>query len=204
MSIAEDPRHRNIVFDRASIGSYLHDYAAGLKLALKNIDAEAVEGARRLIVETAATGNRIYAVGNGGSAAIADHLCCDLVKGTHVEGQPVIDTVSMTSNVALYSAIANDFGFEKVFSRQVEFLGRSGDLLLAISSSGQSANIIAGVEAARTAGMKTIGLSGFTGGKLKTIVDVSIHVDVHNYGIVEDAHQAVMHVLAQYIACSRD
>jgi D-sedoheptulose 7-phosphate isomerase len=204
MSIAEDPRHRNIVFDRASIRSYLHDYAAGLELALKGIDAEAVEGARQLIVETAAAGNRIYAVGNGGSAAIADHLCCDLVKGTHVEGHPVIDTVSMTANVALYSAIANDFGFEKVFSRQVEFLGRSGDLLLAISSSGQSPNIIAGVEAARTAGMKTIGLSGFTGGKLKDIVDVAIHVDAHNYGIVEDAHQAVMHVLAQYIACSRD
>jgi phosphoheptose isomerase len=110
----------------------------------------------------------------------------------------------MCSNVALYSAIANDFGFEKVFETQIAYRGRAGDVLLAISSSGNSPNILAAVRAAHEAGLSTIGLSGFGGGKLRNIVQVPIHVGANNYGIVEDAHQSVMHVLAQYIARGRD
>jgi D-sedoheptulose 7-phosphate isomerase len=161
--------------------------------------------ARRGLIEGAAhAGGRVFAIGNGGSAAIADHLSCDLTKGTHASGHPVVDTSSMVSNVALYSAIANDFGFEKVFETQVNFLGKPGDVLIAISSSGNSANIVNAVEAAHARGMGTIGLSGFRGGKLRDAAQVSLYVDANNYGIVEDAHQALMHILAQYIACHRD
>ena len=199
-----DPRFRNAACDTSSIQAYLHDYAGRLQGALAGVDGEALDRACRLIVSAAEGGRRIYAIGNGGSAAIADHLCCDWVKGTHTRDHPNIDTISMVSNVALYSAIANDFGFEQVFSRQVQFVGRAGDVLVAISSSGNSPNIIAGVEAAATAGMRTIGLSGFDGGKLRAAADIALHVDVHNYGIVEDAHQALMHVIAQYVAHDRD
>ena len=83
-------------------------------------------------------------------------------------------------------------------------LGREGDVLIAISSSGESANIIEAVEEARNLGMTTIGLTGFTGGQLKERADISIHVDVNNYGIVEDAHQLVMHVMAQYLVHMRE
>lgn len=199
-----DPRHHNQRCDEASIEAYLRDYADRLRAALLTVDAAALDRARRLIEAAAEDGRRIYAIGNGGSAAIADHLCCDFTKGTHAHGHAVVDTTSMTSNVALYSAIANDFGFDRVFSTQIGFLGRAGDVLIAVSSSGKSANILAGIEAAHAAGMATIGLSGFTGGPLARAAQVSLHIDASNYGIVEDAHQALMHVLAQFIACRRD
>jgi phosphoheptose isomerase len=202
--VQEDPRHRNKRCDTSSVGAYLADYAGWLRAALLTVDAASLERARALVEGAAAAGRRIYSVGNGGSAAIADHLCCDFTKGTHAHGHTVVDSMSMVSNVALYSAIANDFGFEKVFSTQVAMLGRSGDVLVAISSSGNSPNILAAVEAAHAVGMTTIGMSGFAGGKLREMVQVPLHVDASNYGVVEDAHQAIMHVVAQFIAAGRD
>lgn len=198
-----DPRHRNVWCDATSPGAYLREYADRLQAALVAVDAVELDRAQALIVETARAGGRVYAIGNGGSAAIAEHLCCDWTKGTHAEGQPTIATQSLSSNGALYSAIANDFGFEKVFAAQIEMIGRSGDLLIAISSSGNSPNILRALEVARSRGIATIGLSGFDGGALRTAVDVALYVPENNYGLVEDAHQALMHVLAQLIAHSR-
>jgi D-sedoheptulose 7-phosphate isomerase len=200
----QDPRHRNVRFDSSNIQSYIEGYATKLRDAVLSIDASAVNRACIAIEDAAIDGRRIYAIGNGGSAAIADHLSCDCTKGTYHLKHPTIDTLSMTSNVALYSAIANDFGFEKVFSTQIGFLGKQGDVLIAISSSGNSANISKAVEAAEALGMTTIGLSGFTGGVLRATSQISLHVDAHNYGIVEDAHQSIMHILAQFIAGKRD
>ena len=199
-----DPRHHNRHFDHSSIRAYLHEYADALRSALMTVDAAALEHARELLEAAARNGKRIFAVGNGGSAAIADHLCCDLTKGTHVHGHPIVDTTSMTSNVALYSAIANDFGFENVFATQISFIGRQGDVLIAISSSGNSPNILAALKMAQGIDMATIGLSGFTGGLVARTAQVSLHIDACNYGIVEDGHQALMHVLAQFISCRRD
>lgn len=199
-----DPRHKNAVFNSSSIATYLTDYAEALAFAIKAVDVDALDRARELVEGAAKGGKRIFAVGNGGSAAIADHLCCDWTKGTHCEGHPTIQSFSLTSNVALYSAIANDYGFEKVFSTQVEFFGQEGDVLIAISSSGNSPNILEAVVRAHSLKMSTIGLSGFKGGKLKDAAQVALYVPVDNYGIVEDAHQALMHVLAQYIAIGRD
>lgn len=192
------------MFHTSSVGAYLASYGNALQVALSSVDGAALDRARVLIEKAADVGRRIYAIGNGGSAAIADHLCCDLTKGTHVTGQPVIDSQSLCANVPLYTAIANDFGFDKVFSTQLTMIGRPGDVLLAISSSGNSANIVAGVTTAREIGMSVIGLSGFSGGALRETADVALHVDANNYGLVEDAHQAIMHVLAQYIALHRD
>jgi phosphoheptose isomerase len=126
------------------------------------------------------------------------------MTGTCSDHHPAIDATSLTANMANYSAIANDFGFEQVFAKQIRMVGKAGDVLVAISSSGNSPNIVLGVEAARAQGLRTIGLSGFSGGALRRSVDVSLHVDVANYGVVEDAHQAVIHVLAQFIASRRD
>ena len=202
--MSQDPRHRNEQCDSSSVGAYLAEYADRLKEALNTVDANALDRARALIEAASHAGKRVYSIGNGGSAAIADHLCCDFTKGTHASGHPVIDAVSMASNVALYSAIANDFGFETVFSKQVDFLGREGDVLVAISSSGNSPNIVAAVEAAHARGISTVGMSGFRGGRLNDVAQVPLFVNANNYGIVEDAHQALMHILAQYIACHRD
>ena len=199
-----DPRRRNRLFDTGSAAAYLRDYADGLRDALHGVDGAALERARALIAGAADAGRRVFAIGNGGSSAIADHLCCDLTKGTHTHHHPTVDTTSLSATTALYSAIANDFGFETVFARQVEMIGREGDVLIAISSSGNSPNILNAVTAAQARGMTVIGLSGFSGGGLRTAADVALHVDVANYGVVEDAHQALMHIIAQLIAAARD
>lgn len=199
-----DPRYRNKTFDETSISTYLADYSRSLGDALETVDGGELEKALHAVVGATEAGKRIHAIGNGGSAAIADHLCCDWTKGTHHHEHKTVKAYSLNSNVALYTAVANDFGFEKVFSTQVNFYGEQGDVLIAISSSGNSPNILAGVEAAKALGIITIGMSGFKGGSLRDVADISLHVDADNYGIVEDGHQALMHVLAQYIAKKRD
>ena len=192
------------MMDASSIAAYRDEYAATLADAVRKVDPAMIEQACTAIERAARDGRRVHVIGNGGSAAIADHLCCDWTKGTACEGHPVIRTQSLTSNVALYSAIANDYGFEKVFSRQIELFGEAGDVLIAISSSGNSENILQAVAAARASGVFVVGMSGFTGGKLAAACDASIHVAASNYGIVEDGHQAIMHIIAQFIAARRD
>ena len=200
----QDPRHRNRILAPGSISDYRNAYAAMLQKCLEDVDAVALEEVCERVVEAGRAGKRIYVIGNGGSAAIADHLCCDWTKGTHASGQDAIRTHSFAANVALYSAIANDYGFDKVFSTQVNFYGEPGDVLIAISSSGNSANILEAVEAAKTRGIFVIGMSGFTGGALAARCDAALYVPVDNYGIVEDVHQALMHIIAQFIAKARD
>lgn len=201
---ARDPRHLNSLLDWSSIASYQQEYADALGAAIRGVSSEAIELTCQKIQEASNNNGRIYVAGNGGSAAIAEHLCCDWTKGTHSEGHSTIACQSLTSNVALYSAIANDFGFEQVFDRQLQFFGKAGDVLIAISSSGNSQNILNAVDQARELGMFVAGFSGFSGGKLASNCDASIHVATNNYGIVEDAHQAVMHIIAQFIASQRD
>ena len=129
---------------------------------------------------------------------------CPEFKGTYVEGLASCKGFSLTANQPLYSAIANDFGLEEVFSKQIKFLGSSGDILIAISSSGDSENIINGVMTAKEMGIHTIGFSGFSGGKLSKLADTSIHINVDNYGVVEDAHMSLMHIICQIIANKKD
>ena len=199
-----DPRHQNVIMDSSSVGAYLKGYAEALRSAIQSVSAEVVEDLARRICDSAELGRQVLVVGNGGSAAIAEHLCCDWTKGTVSSGSPVISSRSLTANSSLYSAIANDFGFEHVFDTQIEFFARPGDLLIAVSSSGNSPNVLNAVSRAKELGVFVAGFSGFSGGKLAEIADASIYVEAHNYGIVEDAHQAVMHIIAQYIAARRD
>jgi phosphoheptose isomerase len=182
----------------------MRDYAVALRTAIEGISSDAVERLCEQVLRATRAGKQIFVIGNGGSAAVAEHLCCDWTKGTNCMGYPVIATRSLTSNNALYSALANDYGFEHVFDTQVEFFASAGDVLIAISSSGNSPNVLNAVARAKELGVFVAGFSGFTGGKLAEVADASIYVATHNYGIVEDAHQAVMHILAQYIACRRD
>jgi D-sedoheptulose 7-phosphate isomerase len=200
----QDPRHRNATLDYSSVGSYMRDYAAALRTAIEGISSEAVEEVCSRVLKATASGKQIFVIGNGGSAAVAEHLCCDWTKGTNCAGYPVIVSRSLTSNVALYSAIANDYGFEHVFDTQLEFFAGAGDVLIAISSSGNSPNVLNAVRCAKELGMFVAGFSGFSGGKLAEAANASVYVGTNNYGIVEDAHQAVMHIIAQYIACRRD
>lgn len=200
----QDPRHLNVTLDASSIDSYKREYAAAFQLAFDEIDSAEVERLCNAILSCTENGRQIFVAGNGGSAAIAEHLCCDWTKGTACEGHAIISSRALTANNALYSAIANDYGFESVFDTQIDFFARAGDVLIAISSSGNSRNILNAATRAKDLGLFVAGFTGFKGGVLREIADASIHVPISNYGIVEDAHQSVMHVIAQYIACRRD
>lgn len=171
--------------------------------AVESLDLMSLQRAAGLLLDAYFAGATTFACGNGGSAAIADHLQCDHLKGVRTGTDLVPRVTSLASNVDLITAIANDIGFEDVFAYQLQSQGRPGDVLVAISSSGSSPNVLRALSCARARGMATIALTGFSGGEARRLADVSIHVECSNYGIVEDLHQAVMHSIAQYIRQSR-
>lgn len=184
-------------------GSYATDYYQRLAAASATIKPEAIAAAGELLLSTTDAGKRIYSCGNGGSAAIANHLVCDCLKGIRTNTAIKPRVYSLSTTVETITAIVNDIGSEEMFSFQLSSLGEEGDLLIAISSSGASPNIIKALHLARSMGMKTIAMTGFQGGESAKIADVSLHVDCENYGIVEDLHQSLMHILAQYCRNSR-
>lgn len=183
----------------ADAGAYAEGYFGRLAAAAATIDFDAVSAAGALLSETVLAGKRIYSCGNGGSAAIANHLVCDCLKGIRngTSMRPKVHSFSTT--IELISAIANDLSYDEVFSYQLESMGEAGDLLIAISSSGSSPNILQSLERAREMNIRTISMTGFSGGAARAKADVNLHVDCSNYGIVEDLHQSLMHILAQYI-----
>jgi D-sedoheptulose 7-phosphate isomerase/D-glycero-D-manno-heptose 1,7-bisphosphate phosphatase len=178
-------------------------YTTELTRAMDTIDAEGMRHAAAILADAYGRDAAVFACGNGGSASIANHLQCDHVKGIG-NGTDLRNRVySLSTNVELFSAIANDLGYERVFEYQLSTQARPGDVLVAVSSSGRSPNIIRAIEWARANGLSVIALTGFEGGASRVLCDASIHVHSTNYGIVEDVHQACMHLLAQYIRQSR-
>lgn len=144
-------------------------------------------------------GSTVFVCGNGGSAAISDHFTCDHQKGVHYDTGLLPQVHSLASNMSLITAIANDIGYEDVFSYQLESVANEGDVLVAISASGNSPNIIKAIKQAKSMGVKTIAFCGFTGGIIRDLSDMYVHVNSNNYGVVEDAHQSIMHIVAQTI-----
>jgi len=199
-----DPRSKNAMFTARTWKGYVRQYAHDLEGALEQVSESALDGAYRAIATAVVEQRRVFVAGNGGSAAIADHLCCDWTKGTHTGEHPPLRTHSLVSNVALLTAVANDFGYDAAFSRQLEMLGAPGDVLLLISSSGNSPNILAAADTAKAIGITTIGLTGFSGGALAQRADFSLHVPYANYGLVEDCHQILMHTFAQLFVRERE
>jgi D-sedoheptulose 7-phosphate isomerase/D-glycero-D-manno-heptose 1,7-bisphosphate phosphatase len=184
-------------------GSFGSAYAGELAKAFATIDMVAVARAGELLNDAYDRDAAVFACGNGGSASIANHLQCDHVKGVRNGTDLTTRVFSLSTNIELFSAIANDHGYDLVFEHQLQSLARPGDVLLAVSSSGRSPNIIRALGWANRNGMHTIALTGFSGGAARELASVSVHVHSDNYGIIEDAHQACMHLLAQYVRQSR-
>ncbi|MBI4405542.1 MAG: SIS domain-containing protein [Deltaproteobacteria bacterium] len=197
-----DPRARNKVPEANTVSGYLTGYCEMLASALRSVSSDRLEKAFQAIKEASTRGAKIYVAGNGGSSAIASHLCCDWMKGTHIKGKKALKVHSLTENVSLLTALANDFGYEHCLSEQIEILCQPGDLVILISSSGNSTNIVKAAETARGKKATLISLTGFKGGAVSQMADISLHVPVENYGIAEDAHQVLMHVLAQFLYLS--
>ena len=186
-----------------SAASYFDAYADEMSRAAKSIDPAALNHAAAILRDAYVRGARMFSCGNGGSAAIANHAQCDHVKGVRTTSDLMPRALSLSTNVELLTAIANDLGYENVFVYQLQSQASPGDVLMAISSSGRSANIVQALKWARDNGLHTIAITGFDGGDSKLVAEASIHVDCTNYGVIEDLHQALMHALAQYIRQSR-
>jgi D-sedoheptulose 7-phosphate isomerase/D-glycero-D-manno-heptose 1,7-bisphosphate phosphatase len=184
-------------------GSFGSAYTSELAKAFGTIDMVAVARAGKLLNDAYDRDAAVFACGNGGSASIANHLQCDHVKGVRNGTDLTTRVFSLSTNIELFSAIANDHGYDLVFEHQLQSLARPGDVLIAVSSSGRSPNIIRALEWANRHGMHTIAITGFSGGAAMELASVSVHVHSDNYGIIEDAHQACMHLLAQYVRQSR-
>ncbi len=200
MSVVPEARLDAFPTERsASAGAYLSAYCDEIATASASIDPDALDRAAQILLDAYTGGAGVFTCGNGGSAAIANHMQCDHVKGVHAKTRMAPRVVSLSNNVELLTAIGNDLAFEDVFAYQLQCSAREGDVLVAISSSGRSPNIVRAIATAREHGLRTIALTGFDGGEARELAEVAIHVDCRNYGIVEDLHQAVMHALAQFI-----
>lgn len=186
--------------DGASFGTA---YAGELARVFGLIDMTQVAAAATLLDDAYERGATVFVCGNGGSASIANHLQCDHVKGIRAGTELATRVFSLSTNVELLSAVANDIGYDAVFEYQLQSHARAGDVLVAISSSGRSPNIIRALEWANSHGLHTLALTGFSGGAARELASVSVHVASQNYGIIEDSHQACMHLLAQYVRQSR-
>jgi phosphoheptose isomerase len=187
----------------AAGSAYLSDYAEEMAKAWKTVDLIQFDHAATILADAYLRRAAVFSCGNGGSASIANHLACDHTKGVRTKTDLVPRVVSLSNNVELLTAIANDVAYEDVFTYQLQSHASPGDVLVAISSSGRSANIVKALTWARDNALHTIAITGFAGGPARTMADAAVHFDCANYGIVEDLHQAVMHALAQYIRQSR-
>jgi D-sedoheptulose 7-phosphate isomerase/D-glycero-D-manno-heptose 1,7-bisphosphate phosphatase len=205
-TVAHSADHTVAKFPVASYGSagwYFDAYVEETARALGSVESAALDKAAAILLEAYTRSATVFACGNGGSAAIANHLQCDHLKTIRTKTDLAPRVVSLSSNTELLTAIANDMAYEEVFIYQLQSQASPGDVLIAISSSGRSPNIVRALSWARDHDLHTIALTGFDGGGAKAVAEVSIHVGGTNYGIVEDAHQAIMHALAQYVRQSR-
>jgi D-sedoheptulose 7-phosphate isomerase len=185
------------VVERSAIAAVLEDHIEDVRTALARIPTRAVERVVEIILDAYGRNRHVYIVGNGGSAATATHFACDLSKATIVEGRARLRVTSLTDNVALLTAWANDTSYENVFAEQLCNLLNAGDVVIAISASGNSPNVLNAIAAARGLGAVTVALVGFGGGALMTAVDSAVHVESHSYGVVEDCHLVLEHAITE-------
>lgn len=165
----------------------------------QSLDLDALARVAAVVEEAQAKGRFIWVCGNGGSAASAAHVGCDFGKtASHAPAKP-LKAVSLSDNTAFMTAIGNDLSFDETFSRQLENVAAAGDVVILITGSGNSANLLRAAELSRARGAKVVGLLGFDGGKLKALCDESLLIPSDQYGVIEDMHMAVAHILTFYL-----
>jgi D-sedoheptulose 7-phosphate isomerase len=170
--------------------------SANLKLQVAATMAEQISDAAELISSVIQSGKKVMFCGNGGSAADSQHLAAELVvRLTGKVNRKALPGMALTTDTSILTAASNDFGFENIFSRQIEALGQKGDILMAISTSGNSPNIVKAVETAKGTGIKTIGLLGDEGGKVGPLVDLALVIPSDDTQRVQEAHITIGHII---------
>ena len=180
--------------------AFTKSYFEYLGKVLSSIDGGEIQALIELMLQAREDGVKIFFIGNGGSAATASHFANDLSIGTNSYSKP-FRAISLSDNLPIITAIGNDFGYEDVFLRQLQVLGVEGDILVGISASGNSPNLVKAFEYASSAKIKTVAITGFDGGKLKAMADLGVHVPTENgeYGPAEDAHMILDHLMGSYL-----
>lgn len=175
----------------------INSYISEVKNNLDKINKEEIEKVIALIYKACINNKTVFIIGNGGSASNASHLAQDLSRVSifHQKKEKRIKAISLTDNISFITAVANDFGYENIFTSQLETYANNGDVLIAISCSGNSKNIIEAVNYAHKQKMAVIGITGFDGGKLKKQSKINIHIPVNDFGIAESLHSTVFHYL---------
>ena len=179
---------------------FSRNYFEYLVTILQGINVEEIGEFIKIILEARDNGSTIFFIGNGGSAATASHFANDLSIGTNAYLKP-FRAISLTDNQAIITAIGNDFGYDQIFLRQLKVLGRKDDILVGISASGNSANVINAMEYANSVGIKTVAITAFDGGIMKKIAQVGIHIPTgpKEYGPAEDVHMILDHLVGAYL-----
>lgn len=180
----------------------MSDYAADIRAylekereVLQSLDEYEISKVMNVLEKTRLEGNRVFICGNGGSAATASHFTCDFNKGISYSQEVKYNFECLNDNVPMMMAIANDISYDDIFLEPLKNKMHKEDVLLAISGSGNSKNVLKATEYANSLGATTIGLVGYNGGKLKGLVDYCIHVNINNMQIVEDVHMTMDHVM---------
>lgn len=183
-----------------NIEKFTGNYLSELKQVLNQIDPSIVKDIVGLLDNTISKKSRIYVLGNGGSSATASHMANDLGVGLKRRKILNLNILSLSDNSPVITALANDIGYENIFYMQMKGLINADDVIVAISCSGNSPNIIKAVNYAKDVGCKVIGLTGFKGGKLKDLSDIKFHIETPEgeYGLVEDAHMILNHIIFSY------
>jgi len=184
---------------------FIKEYLLELKRCLESLDKTKIELIIDVLVDAYKKDRKVFILGNGGNATTASHMACDLGKGTlqrvYDNTEKRFRVISLTDNVALITAFANDLSFDDIFVQQLRNLVETDDIVIALSGSGNSPNVVRAVEYAKSCGAITIGILGFkTGGKIGKIVDYSIAVDSNHYGPIEDIQLVLNHMIASWIA----
>ena len=176
----------------------IDDYLARLRVAIDSLPQDTIADLGELLLRAYRDGKHVFTLGNGGSASTASHMACDLAKNTIDRNMRRFRILSLNDNVSLLTALANDLGYENVFSEQLKNLIRAGDVLIVISASGNSPNVLAAIRYAQERSAEVAAIVGFGGGQAAQIADLAIVVDSDHYGIVEDVHLVLNHILVDY------
>lgn len=195
------PKLKDIFGQAETPADYFQKYTRNLGVYLERLDWQAVAALTECFWAARKRGATIFFIGNGGSAATCSHFANDLAKGTSVGARAGFRAVSLTDNIALMTALANDEGYETIFTGQMRDLFSEGDVLVAISASGDSPNVIAAAKLAKQRRGTTVALVGFDGGTLRSLCDIVVHVrsEKGEYGPVEDIHMVLDHMITSYL-----
>ena len=178
---------------------FVSKYIEPISDEFKKLDTNKFKKISKLILKTIKNKKTIYVCGNGGSSAISNHYICDYLKLIRHNTKFKPKVISLTSNNELLSAISNDINYDEVFKYQLESLGEKNDLVIFVSSSGNSKNVINAAKYCKKKIIRTISFTGFNGGKLKKLTDLNLHINLNSYGQVEDSHHILMHMIMHHI-----